>query len=141
MILKEESYCVFLYIWITTNKNTIMNYNYLYHAWGLYTLRYTSIECKGNTIVLNIESKRTKKHCPKCRKYHLVKNGYRTRDFLGLPIGGKRLLSEWRYSAINARTMIMTNKNRLRLPMEAKVILFVLQSMLLISWEAWHWKM
>ena len=69
-----------------------MNYNYLYHAWGLYTLRYTSIECKGNTIVLNIESKRTKKHCPKCRKYHLVKNGYRTRDFLGLPIGGKKII-------------------------------------------------
>jgi len=37
------------------------------------------------------------------------------------------------YSAINARTVIMTNKNRLDLPMEAKVILFVLQSMLLIS--------
>jgi transposase len=69
-----------------------MNNSFLYHAWGLYTLKYTSIEYKGNTIILNVESKTREKRCPKCRKYHLVKNGYRTRDFLGLPIGGKKII-------------------------------------------------
>ena len=71
-----------------------MNSSFLYHAWGLYNHKCTREEYKGNTIILNVESKTREKRCPKCRKYHLVKNGYRTRDFLGLPIGGKRLLSE-----------------------------------------------
>ncbi|WP_197052219.1 transposase family protein, partial [Hoylesella buccalis] len=30
--------------------------------------------------------------CPKCGKPHLVKNGYRIRDFLDLPIGGKKIV-------------------------------------------------
>ena len=69
-----------------------MNSSFLYHAWGLYNYKCTREEYKGNTIILNVESKTREKRCPKCRKYHLVKNGYRTRDFLGLPIGGKKII-------------------------------------------------
>ena len=69
-----------------------MNSSFLYHAWGLYTHECTREEYKGNTIILHIQAKEREKVCPRCGKRHLVKNGYRFRDFMGLPIGGKKLL-------------------------------------------------
>jgi transposase len=69
-----------------------MNSSFLYHAFGLYSHECTRIEYKGNTIILNVQSKERQKVCPKCGKRHLVKNGYRYRDFIGLPIGGKKVI-------------------------------------------------
>lgn len=69
-----------------------MNSSFLYHAWGLYSLECTREEYKGNIIILHVQSKKPQKTCPKCGKCNLVKNGYRTRDFLGLPIGGKKII-------------------------------------------------
>ena len=69
-----------------------MNSSFLYHAWGLYSLECTREEYKGNTIILHVQSKKRLLLCPKCGKLHLVKNGYRIRDFVGLPIGGKKVL-------------------------------------------------
>ena len=69
-----------------------MNSSFLYHAWGLYTHECTREEYKGNTIILHIQTKEREKVCPRCGKRHLVKNGYRIRDFIGLPIGGKKVL-------------------------------------------------
>lgn len=69
-----------------------MNSSFLYHAWGLYTLECTSEEYKGNTIILHVQTKERQKVCPKCGKRHLVRNGYRNRDFLGLPIGGRKVI-------------------------------------------------
>ena len=69
-----------------------MNSSFLYHAWGLYSLECTREEYKGNTIILHVQSKKRQKECPKCGKCNLIKNGYRTRDFLGLPIGGKKII-------------------------------------------------
>ena len=39
-----------LYIWIVTNKCTVVNSSFLYHAWGLYHHRCLREEYKGNTI-------------------------------------------------------------------------------------------
>ena len=39
-----------------------------------------------------MQTKERIKTCPKCGKRHFVKNGYRFRDFVGLPIGGKRVI-------------------------------------------------
>ncbi|WP_455623984.1 helix-turn-helix domain-containing protein, partial [Parabacteroides sp.] len=39
-----------------------------------------------------MESKERQKICPQCGHSHLVKNGFRVRDFIGLPIGGKKLI-------------------------------------------------
>ena len=69
-----------------------MNSSFLYHAWGLYSLECTKEEYKGNTIILHVQTKRRQNVCPKCGKRHLVKNGYRIRDFIGLPIGGKKVI-------------------------------------------------
>ena len=69
-----------------------MNSSFLYHAWGLYTHECTREEYKGNTIILHIQTKDREKVCPRCGKRHLVKNGYRFRDFVGLPIGGKKVI-------------------------------------------------
>ena len=69
-----------------------MNSSFLYHAWGLYHHKCLREEYKGNTIILHIESKRAPKYCPKCGHTHLVKNGFRTRDFISLPIGGKKVI-------------------------------------------------
>ena len=69
-----------------------MNSSFLYHAWGLYNHRCTREEYKGNTIILHLETKERQKVCPKCGGRHLVKNGYRLRDFIGLPIGGKETI-------------------------------------------------
>ena len=69
-----------------------MNSSFLYHAWGLYSLECTKEEYKGNKIILHVQSKKRLSVCPKCGKSHLVKNGYRFRDYIGLPIGGKKVI-------------------------------------------------
>ena len=69
-----------------------MNSSFLYHAWDLYDHECSGIEYKGNTIILHVQSKKRLSVCPKCGKSHLVKNGYRFRDFIGLPIGGKKVI-------------------------------------------------
>ena len=69
-----------------------MNSSFLYHAWGLYTHECSREEYKGNTIILHIQAKEREEVCPRCGNRHLVKNGYRIRDFIGLPIGGKKVL-------------------------------------------------
>lgn len=69
-----------------------MNSSFLYHAWGLYNHKCTREEYKGNTIILHVESKERQKVCPQCGCVHMVKNGYRIRNFIGLPIGGKKLI-------------------------------------------------
>ena len=69
-----------------------MNSGFLYHAWGLYHHKCLREEYNGNTIILHIESKRAPKCCPQCGHAHLVKNGFRIRDFISLPIGGKKVI-------------------------------------------------
>ena len=69
-----------------------MNSSFLYHAWGLYNHKCTREEYKGNTIILHMETKVRQNTCPQCGHVHLVKNGYRIRDFIGLPIGGKKVI-------------------------------------------------
>lgn len=81
-----------------------MNSSFLYHAWGLYSHKCSREECKGNTIILHIEAKERQKTCPLCGHTHLVKNGYRIRDFVGLPIGGKKTIIRMkvqRYKCMN----------------------------------------
>jgi transposase len=86
---KPPNMCIFE----DQNKNIQnMNSSFLYHAWGLYNHECTKEEYKGNTIILHVQSKSHKITCPKCGKRHLVKNGYRMRDFLGLPIGQKKTI-------------------------------------------------
>ena len=61
-------------------------------------------ELRGNTIILHVQSKKRLLVCPKCGKCHLVKNGYRIRDFVGLPIGGKKVIVRMkvqRYKCMN----------------------------------------
>ncbi|MDE7457144.1 MAG: ISL3 family transposase [Prevotella sp.] len=69
-----------------------MNSSFLCHAWGLYSLECTKEEYKGNTIILHVQSKKRLSACPRCGKRHFVKNGYRIRDFVGLPVGGKKVI-------------------------------------------------
>ena len=81
-----------------------MNNSFLYHAWGLYSHKCTREEYKGNTIILHIETKERQKTCPLCGHTHLVKNGYRIRDFVGLPIGSKKTIIRMkvqRYKCMN----------------------------------------
>lgn len=69
-----------------------MDNSFLCYAWGLYNLKCTCQEYKGNTIILHTETKKRLKRCPKCGEYHLVKNGYRYRDFMTLPIGSRKVI-------------------------------------------------
>lgn len=69
-----------------------MNSSFLYHAWGLYQHNCLCEEYKGNTIILHLQSKDSLKCCPKCGHAHWVKNGFHTRDFINLPIGGKKVI-------------------------------------------------
>ena len=68
-----------------------MNSSFLYHAWGLYTHECTCEEYKGNRIILHVQAKERIRCCPSCGTRSMVKNGYRLRDFVGFPIGGKRV--------------------------------------------------
>lgn len=81
-----------------------MNSSFLYHAWGLYTHECTSTEYKGKTIILHVKSKERPKCCPKCEGRHLVKNGYRLRDFIGLPVGGKKVIIRMKVQRYKCRS-------------------------------------
>lgn len=69
-----------------------MNSSFLYHAWGLYNHICTHEEYKGNTIILHVEAKERQIECPNCGCRHLVKNGFRMRDFIGPPVGGRKVI-------------------------------------------------
>lgn len=69
-----------------------MNSSFLYHAWGLYNHKCTREEYKGNTIILHVEAKERQIECPKCGCRHLMKNSFRMRDFIGLPVGGRKVI-------------------------------------------------
>ena len=62
--LKKRKSPNILYVCIASNKYTVMNSCFLYHAWGLYHHKCLREEYKGNTIILHIESKRAPKCCP-----------------------------------------------------------------------------
>ena len=59
---------------------------------GIVSPQVSTRGIQRNTIILHIESKRAPKCCPQCGHAHLVKNGFRTRDFISLPIGGKKVI-------------------------------------------------
>ena len=86
---------------------------------------------KGNTIILHIEAKERKKECPKCGHRQLVKNGFRVRDFIGLLIGGKKVIIRRKSNAISARIriVIMTVRRAYPLPRVVAVTPIVSQNM------------
>ena len=90
-----------------------MNSSFLYHAWGLYTHECTREEYKGNTIILHIQTKEREKVCPRCGKRHLVKNGYRFRDFVGLPIGGKKVIIRMKVQRYKCRHCAYDQQERI----------------------------
>lgn len=69
-----------------------MNDSFLYHAFGIRDMHYRKTEYKGNTIIITLQPRERLRKCPDCGSEHLVKNGKRTRYFIGLPIGGKKVL-------------------------------------------------
>ena len=85
-----------------------MNSSFLYHAWGLYHHKCLREEYKGNTIILHIESKQAPKCGSQCGHPHLVKNGFRTRDFINLPIGGKKVILRMKVAATSVSVRIVT---------------------------------
>ena len=82
-----------------------MTSSFLLNAWGLRSLECTREEYKGNTIILHIQSKQRLSVCPKCGNRHLVKNGYRIRDFLGLPIGGRKVILRMKVQRYKCRNV------------------------------------
>ena len=85
-----------------------MNSCFLHHAWGLYPHKCLREEYKSNTIILHIESKQAPKCGPQCGHAHLVKNGFRTRDFINLPIGGKKVILRMKVAATSVSVRIVT---------------------------------
>lgn len=69
-----------------------MNTSFLYHMYGLNGLKCTASHYKGNDLILDVEYSKRKTCCPKCGKHALVKNGYRMRRIIALPIGMKRTI-------------------------------------------------
>ena len=106
-----------------------MNSSFLYHAWGLYHDKCLREEYKGNTISLHIESKQAPKCCPECGHTHLVKNGFRTRDFINLPIGGNKVFLRMKVAAtsVSVRIVTMIVGNGYPLPRAVTATLVALQ--------------
>ena len=65
-------------------------------------------EEKGNTIILPIESKQAPECCPQCGHAHLVKNGFRTRYFICLPNGGKKVILRMKSAATSVSVQMVT---------------------------------
>ena len=93
---------------------------------GLYHHKCLREEYKGNTISLHIESKQA----PKCGHPHLVKNGFRTRGFISLPIGGKKVFLRMKVAttSVSVRIVTMIAGNGEPLPRTVTATLVALQS-------------
>lgn len=70
----------------------MINRSFLYYGFGLKDYECSGVEYKGNTIIFKVSKKSRQIYCPNCGGHNLVKNGTRTRDILGLPIGGKKTI-------------------------------------------------
>lgn len=81
-----------------------MNRSFLYHALGLYSLKCTRVQYKGKTIILHTVSKQPKTFCPHCKQLSLVKNGFRLRDFVSLPIGPRKVLIRMKVQRYKCRS-------------------------------------
>ena len=60
--------------------------------YGIRDMHYRGTEYKGKSAIITLEPKERLHRCPECGSGMLVKNGTRTREFLGLPIGGKQTI-------------------------------------------------
>lgn len=83
-----------------------MDTSFLKHVYGLDGLKCSATHYKANKIVLDVEYSKTKKRCPDCGEYALVKNGYRHRKIHALPIGLTRTILNMkvqRYKCKNCR--------------------------------------
>lgn len=60
--------------------------------YGLNGLKCATCHYKGSDLILDVEYSKRKTHCPNCGKTVLVKNGYRMRRIIVLPIGMKRTI-------------------------------------------------
>lgn len=98
-----------------------MNSCFLYHAWGIYTHKCTREEYNGNTIILHVEAKEREKECPKCGHRHLVKNGFRIRDFIGLPIGGKKVIIRMKVQRYKCKNMDCDYDRQEKIPFQTVV--------------------
>lgn len=83
-----------------------MNSSFLYHAFGLEGLTCKSEQYKGKTLILKVAYRNRQKECPLCGHGHLVKNGYRIRDFIGLPIGGKKTIIRMKVQRYTCRQCV-----------------------------------
>ena len=100
-----------------------MNSSFLYHAWGLYTHECTCEEYKSNRIILHVQAKERIRCCPCCGARSVVKNGYRLRDFVGLPMGSKRVTIRMKDNAINVRNVTSISRRKFLLPQAVAAIL------------------
>ena len=80
-----------------------MQSSFLYHVYGIRGMRCIRSEYKGNTVILHVQRSEPEKRCPCCGGRTLVMNGYRSRDLLGVPVGGRRTIIRVRVQRYKCR--------------------------------------
>ena len=95
-----------------------------YYAWGLYHHECLREEYKGNRCIFHIENKRAPKCSPKRGLPHLVKYGFRIRDFVDLPIGAKKVILRMKVRRYKCKCAdcAMITRNGYLLPPAVKVL-------------------
>lgn len=93
-----------------------MQSSFLYHAFGLRDTDCTGIQYKDKSIILNVRHRCSKKVCPECGSSHVVKNGFRYRRLLGLPVGGKKVIINVKVQRYKCREKGCTYDSYERIP-------------------------
>ena len=97
-----------------------MNNSFLYHAWGLYSLKCNRVQYEGNTIILHTSSQKRETCCLQCQCRSFVRNGFRLRDFVGLPIGSKKVLMRMKVQRYKCRCCGYDRQEKIRLASSGK---------------------
>ena len=71
-------------------KKIQMEKTFLSKAFGLRKMRSLRIDYKDNKIIFKVEKTIEPRKCPICGNRHIVRNGYRERKYLCVPIGHVR---------------------------------------------------
>lgn len=91
-----------------------MNTSFLYHAFGLSDLEYTSTKYEDKCIILNVQTSACKLRCPCCGSKHIILNGFVIRSIRCVPIGSKPVVLRMKVQRLKCKDCATDRQENIR---------------------------
>ena len=94
-------------------KTKNMNPSFIYHAFGVKGICYSSTEYKNSSIYINIRSSQEAFRCPVCKSRNTIKYGTVLRDFRCVPIGRKPVILRMNIQRVQCKECQKVNQEEI----------------------------